>query len=603
MLERDSVTSPWRVSDQPLPGDTVVAAAAVRSGARVQAIVSVQPQVAYPPSLPTVITDPNSPAPLLPPNPLPASGYLLRETANGWIDDEQTSYTSPTEDKPSRPIRSRRSTSVPTATGGPSAGGAARPTSPAAAAPPRVPAVSRCATACPRPASTATSRPADRHRRRSARPRHRSRSRPAQANFLVAGNAACAQSCADLRDEQLAPDQNLTRMMGVAANLINQPGGPRALLLHRRPAGERDARRRRREPLCPAVRDSARVSPSYPAISADISGGGDRSRPSLARSVASRRRSVPARRRTASSAGSIPGRPIGDWWRADALCVRQHRAGRNRWRRRDRQLAWVARRERSVPESGRAAGTVAPVRPGRRQAARDSRWMRRGQPRTSIPSSRRRSTLPPMPIRRPRSSPRAAHRPTCTTAPEEQRTSRVPAAAATTIPEYGTGTLGYRFPLQQTTAPGQPDALFGQTGYLIVSVDTQHRNADTNVAPVTASWSRCCRISRFQAVRRDALAAKPSGPLPGWLGRRPVAGDRWGPTSAGDASPNPPGADPYTTFPPDQCLQANCSSFVAPQYSFKSSRPGSSGLRRAGPELAGSSAEPLSQDSQRPHGQ
>ena len=57
------------------------------------------------------------------------------------------------------------------------------------------------------------------------------------------------------------------------------------------------------------------------------------------------------------------------------------------------------------------------------------------------------------------------------------------------------------------------------------------------------------------------------------LGRRPIAGDRWGPTSAGDATPNPPGADPYTTFPPDPCLQANCSSFVAPQYTFTSSRP------------------------------
>ena len=48
VLERDSLTSPWRVSDQPLPGDTVVAAAAVRAGARVQAIVSVQPQVRVP---------------------------------------------------------------------------------------------------------------------------------------------------------------------------------------------------------------------------------------------------------------------------------------------------------------------------------------------------------------------------------------------------------------------------------------------------------------------------------------------------------------------------------------------------------------------------
>ncbi|MGL1673522.1 hypothetical protein ACSTHP_00410, partial [Vibrio parahaemolyticus] len=72
VLERDSLSSPWRVSDQPLPGATVVAVAAVRAGARVQAIVSAQPQIQYPPSLPTIIPDPNSPPPLLPPNPLPA---------------------------------------------------------------------------------------------------------------------------------------------------------------------------------------------------------------------------------------------------------------------------------------------------------------------------------------------------------------------------------------------------------------------------------------------------------------------------------------------------------------------------------------------------
>ena len=155
--------------------------------------------------------------------------------------------------------------------------------------------------------------------------------------------------------------------------------------------------------------------------------------------------------------------------------------------------------------------------------------------------------------------------------PEEQRASRVPAGAATTIPEYGTGTLGYRSPLQQTTQPGQPDSLFGQTGYLIVSVDTQHRNADTNVAPVTASLQPLLQDISLQAL--DGTLLRRSHPaLFQALGRRPVSGDRWGPTSAGDATPNPPGADPYTTFPPDPCLQANCSSFVAPHYTFASSR-------------------------------
>jgi hypothetical protein len=57
------------------------------------------------------------------------------------------------------------------------------------------------------------------------------------------------------------------------------------------------------------------------------------------------------------------------------------------------------------------------------------------------------------------------------------------------------------------------------------------------------------------------------------LGRRPVSGDRWGPVSASDGNPNPPGADPYSRFPPIQCLQSNCSSRIEPEYTFTSSEP------------------------------
>jgi hypothetical protein len=57
------------------------------------------------------------------------------------------------------------------------------------------------------------------------------------------------------------------------------------------------------------------------------------------------------------------------------------------------------------------------------------------------------------------------------------------------------------------------------------------------------------------------------------LGRRPRGGDRWGPASAGTGNPNPSGADPYTLFPPNQCLVAGCSARVSPEYSFTSSDP------------------------------
>lgn len=38
--------------------------------------------------------------------------------------------------------------------------------------------------------------------------------------------------------------------------------------------------------------------------------------------------------------------------------------------------------------------------------------------------------------------------------PEESRASRIPAGGATTIPEYGTGTLGYRSAISGSFTPG-----------------------------------------------------------------------------------------------------------------------------------------------------
>ncbi len=44
--------------------------------------------------------DPNTPGPLIPPNPLPGDGYLLRETSAGWEDEERAAYAGDTRDKP-----------------------------------------------------------------------------------------------------------------------------------------------------------------------------------------------------------------------------------------------------------------------------------------------------------------------------------------------------------------------------------------------------------------------------------------------------------------------------------------------------------------------
>jgi len=103
VIERDSVGAPWRFAAQPLPGSTVIAVAALREGPSVHAVVSVQPSITYPPPDNLPVTDPNEPPPILPPFPLPADGYVLRETATGWRDEQHTAFAG---SGPDRPIKS-----------------------------------------------------------------------------------------------------------------------------------------------------------------------------------------------------------------------------------------------------------------------------------------------------------------------------------------------------------------------------------------------------------------------------------------------------------------------------------------------------------------
>ena len=156
--------------------------------------------------------------------------------------------------------------------------------------------------------------------------------------------------------------------------------------------------------------------------------------------------------------------------------------------------------------------------------------------------------------------------------PEESRSSRIPSGAAVTIPEYGTGALGYRSSISGSFKAGQPDALFGTTGYLLFSVDVAKRDPATNVAPVSARL-----IPLVQSVSLDpvdgTLLRRSAPALFTGIGRRPLAGDRWGPVSASSDSPSPPGADPYSEFPPKLCVQSDCSSAIEPEYTFTSSEP------------------------------
>ena len=82
--------------------------------------------------------------------------------------------------------------------------------------------------------------------------------------------------------------------------------------------------------------------------------------------------------------------------------------------------------------------------------------------------------------------------------PEENRVYAIPSGGATTIPAFGTGTLGYRSAIANTTAG--PDSVFGDAGLLLAEVDTAKRDPATNRAPVVVRLLPVVSDLTLQAV-------------------------------------------------------------------------------------------------------
>ena len=156
--------------------------------------------------------------------------------------------------------------------------------------------------------------------------------------------------------------------------------------------------------------------------------------------------------------------------------------------------------------------------------------------------------------------------------PEESRTSQIPSGGAATIPEYGTGALGYRSSISDSFTPGQPDALFGTTGYLLVSVNVAARNPATNVAPTSARLIPLVQSLSLDPV--DGTLLRRSAPaLFQGLGRRPIAGDRWGAVSRPAATPTRP-EPTHTASSRRRCAcSRTAASAIEPEYTFTSSEP------------------------------
>jgi hypothetical protein len=230
VIERDAPGLPWRLSPFPLPeAQNVSALAAYREvGGALRAVVSIELDPALDPgrggatsaggegpfaSDVPIPSGPGQPPPFIAPDPLPDTGYVLKETASGWSDMEHAAL--PVEagqaDMPVRPDPVLALLVDPSGAQGIAVGGQTYDEGgrgPEAEA--------ETAAAMRFPAGAAGQDGA------GAAPV----ATPAgQASFVVAGRAACVKPCVDFANESLGPDVWLTHALQTAGQIAGAPGG------------------------------------------------------------------------------------------------------------------------------------------------------------------------------------------------------------------------------------------------------------------------------------------------------------------------------------------------------------------------------------------
>jgi hypothetical protein len=562
VIERDGATAPWHFSNQPLPGSTAIAAAAVRDGASVRAVVSVIPRLSYPPADDLPEPDPNVPPPIIPPFALPGDGYLLRETASGWEDTERTAFSGSGDDRPlkSDPVLALL---LDQAGNGWAVGG-----------------WSGYADAVGRGAAAGAAGRGIRERVRTAavfRFGSGAAASPGSAGvqpvptpagpvrFAVAGHSECDAPCADLAREAIGPDRSLTAALQTVAAMRGNGNGPRALLYtgNRVKSGLGEGDGARFAELLGAVPGL----PVFPALGSDDASGGFGAAgfesgfagfPAPLGSGA-----TPAGISTAGIPGAAPSSGARTHYAFDSqgaggtvrVVVIDNSLGSlaasdAQQNPLEAQLPWLE----SVLADARAKG-IAVIVMGNRSL--NSSFT----PKLNVASD---ADQVAQVLVDGGASAYLFDR------PEENRSMRIPAGASRTIPSFGTGTLGYRSPLSGVVGLDSADSLFGDSGVLLLEVGKPAPGG--NVAPVGVRLVPVIEDLSLEAT--DGTLLRRSRPaLFRGLGRRPRAGDRWGRASAGTGNPDPAGSSPYVSFPPDQCLVAGCAARLNPEYSFVSSDP------------------------------
>jgi hypothetical protein len=553
-IERDSPTAKWRFSSQPLPeAQNIDALAAIREGPSVRALVSVDLDSISNPNNTTddflkIDAPPavgfGQPGALIGPDPLPVSGYLLRETAGGWQDLEQQAYptvaSSGNDDLPAWPDAvlaldvssdGSRGWAVGGQTGAiveqSSIAGAQFTTQSAAAL--------RLGADIPLPQSTAAP---------IAVP-------GGQVTFAVGGDAQCAGPCADLANEGVGPDAWLSSALARAAQIREQHEEMRAFLytgahvaegaahaLLGVPGGFEREQQAYRDDLNAAGALPVYVTPSP----SDLDGAGG-----LATFAAAMGGDAPV----GSAPAGTPQPPSGSG--AYALET-EGRGGSVRVIVLDLtasalapgELEWLSAQLAQAKHAGPEGRGVPAIVMGSADIAEPNAPNYDGQDAAALSSALLAGGA-------------SAY---LFDGDGENRAERI-GAGAESIPALGSGTLGYVQP------PAAPEEFLGAGGFLLASVNVSARNPATNRAPVSAVL-----IPNISQLGLDAtggtLLRRSQPALFQGLARRPAGGLEL--TGGIDSTQGSIAPDPYVPIP-ETCIGAVCAKFIAPEYTFTSSNP------------------------------
>jgi hypothetical protein len=582
VIERQSQGAPWLPAPAgPLSGKPI-ALAPFREGGTLRVVVSVDTSAlgstdggidealreSPPEGQAAVVTAPYR---------LPASGYLLRETASGWADEEHEDYPAPNGDSaliadqpqfdwPTQPDAVLALALAPDGSQGWAVGGQTGEVNTVVGGNRQEDAEAIQTAGVMRYPASGTPPTGF-----SVAPEQTA---PGNATFAIGGDAQCATACADLAEDQLGPDQWLTNAIARAAQI---PGVKAFLYTGERIApglanvspGEgfgRPAFRREANRYAELLRGTNGSPPAFAAPSESDLDQGDTLGTFNAAFQESGAPQFSTAPEPAPSVRSVsPASPTADYFSFDSTAgaageVRVVVLDYSYTSLGPEQQCWLAK-QLAQAKFERAPAIVI----GARDLTSNGGPGNMAADATQVIPILVNGT-PPAGCALGEGTPGEELTPGGASAYffdyHQQNRSYPISAGGASIPTFGSGTLGYVPPQAQNDTE-----FLGASGFLLAEVETARRNPTTNRAPVAVKL-----IPDISDLALDAtngtLLRRSQASLFNALARRPHAGMGCH-FDSGFCSFVP---DPYVSIP-TTCQGPNCSSGIFPEYTFTSSNP------------------------------